>query len=62
MFAIIAAIIFGLALLANLLQASFSEPFTNTTLISAGLMFLALHSAGVYSGGWAWRGRRRVRR
>jgi hypothetical protein len=52
MFAIIAAIIFALALLFDLLKTSLGE-ITNTELLFAGLMFFALH----FATGWGWRGR-----
>ena len=47
MFAAIAAGIFGLALLLDLVDAKVSDAFTNTTLVTAGLLFLALHFGGV---------------
>jgi hypothetical protein len=55
MFAIIAAIIFGLALLFDLFDANVGDAFTNATLVTAGLLCVALHLAGV---GTAWRWRR----
>jgi len=58
MFAIIAAVIFGLALLLDLADADVGDAFTPITLITAGLLCLALHLAGVGSG-WNWRSRRR---
>jgi len=61
MFAIIAAIIFGLALLLDFIEANVSDAFDSTTLLMAGLLCLALHlagvGAGVRMGGW-----RRARR
>jgi hypothetical protein len=61
MLAFVAAILFGLALLLDFLDASVSDAFDNTTLVTAGLFFLALHlagvGAGVRTGGW-----RRARR
>jgi len=59
MLAIVAAIIFGLALLLDLADASVGDAFTNTTLVTAGLFCVALHLAGVGSGfNWRRRGRR----
>ncbi|HYN94190.1 MAG TPA: hypothetical protein VES42_10125 [Pilimelia sp.] len=59
MFAIIAAIIFGLALLLDLVEANLGDAFTPMTLTIAGLFCLALHLAGVGSGwGGNFRGRR----
>ena len=54
MFAIIAAAIFGLALLLDLFDVKVSDAFTWQTLVVAGLFCLALHMAGV---GAAWRTR-----
>jgi hypothetical protein len=61
MTAIVAAVLFGLALLFEL--AGFSIVIiTSQVLIVAGLLCLALHMAGVgtrsYSGGWRRRSRR----
>jgi hypothetical protein len=42
MFAIIAAVLFGLALLLHLIGESFG-PVSSTTLMLAGLLFVALH-------------------
>jgi hypothetical protein len=53
-FAIIAAILFGLALLFELTGAAIGK-ITFGTLTTAGLLCVALHLAGV---GTAWRGRR----
>lgn len=47
MFAIIAAILFGLALLLELTSASFGTVITTGTLTMAGLLCVALHLAGV---------------
>lgn len=47
MIAIIAAILFGLALLLQLTSASFGTIITATTLTTAGLLCVALHLAGV---------------
>jgi glucose dehydrogenase len=49
MFAIVAAIFFGLALLLNLLKMGLTSPFGGSTLLLAGLLCLALHMAGVGS-------------
>lgn len=46
MFAIIAAILFGLALLLDLIGESLGPLFTPGTLVTAGLLFVALHLAG----------------
>lgn len=56
MFAIIAAIIFGFALLLDLLNTNLgaADALNPTTLVIAGLLGLSLHFAGVGSG---WRGR-----
>jgi hypothetical protein len=61
MLAIVAAIIFGLALLLDLMDASVSDAFTWTTLLMAGMFFLALHFAGVGTG-TTWRRWPRYRR
>jgi hypothetical protein len=55
MLAIIAAIVFGLALLFDLADVS-ADPFDYQTLITVGLLLIALQLAGV---GAAWRGRAR---
>lgn len=47
MIAIIAAILFGLALLLELTSTSFGTVITATTLTTAGLVCVALHLAGV---------------
>jgi hypothetical protein len=57
MFAIIAAVIFGLALILDWADASVSDAFTPQTLLMAGLLCIALHLAGV-GAGRRW-GRRR---
>lgn len=49
MFAIIAAILFGLALLLQLLEESMGTVITASTLTTAGLVFVALHLGGVGS-------------
>jgi hypothetical protein len=60
MFAIIAAVIFGFALLLDLFNENLGAPdaFNATTLMLAGLLCIALHFAGVGAGwGAGWRGR-----
>jgi len=59
MFAILAAVLFGLALLFELTGASVVTRITASTLTTAGLLCVALHLAGVLTG---WRGRGRWRR
>jgi hypothetical protein len=51
MFAIIAAIIFAFALILDWADASLGDAFTPTTLLTAGLLCIALHLAGV-GGNW----------
>jgi hypothetical protein len=46
MFAIIAAILFGLALIIELAKMSTNDIFNVTTLTTAGLLFIALQLAG----------------
>lgn len=62
MFAIIAAILFGFALLLDLLDTNLgaSDALNATTLMIAGLFAVALHLAGLGSGwgGRSFRGRR----
>jgi hypothetical protein len=59
MLAIVAAIVFAIALLFDLADIS-SDAFNNTTLMVLGLLLLALHLAGVgTSTAWRGRGRRR---
>jgi hypothetical protein len=53
-FAIIAAVIFGLALILDLAKADLGGTITTTTLIIAGLLCVSLHMAGI---GTAVRGR-----
>jgi hypothetical protein len=50
MLAIIAAVIFGLALLLDLADASIGSAVNGATLITAGLLCVALHLAGVGAG------------
>jgi hypothetical protein len=47
MLAIIAAVLFGLALLLQLAGANLGTIITGETLVTAGLLCLALHLAGV---------------
>jgi hypothetical protein len=54
-FAIIAAVLFGLALLLELAKADLGSVLTAGTLTTAGLLFFALHFCG--TGAW-----RRLRR
>ncbi len=61
MLAVVAAIIFGLALLLDLADVEVGDAFTNATLITAGLFCLALHLAGV-GAAWNWRNTRRYSR
>lgn len=60
MLAIVAAIIFVVALLFDLADVS-SDAFNSTTLMLLGLLFLALHMAGVGTG-FNWRSRAGYRR
>jgi hypothetical protein len=53
-FAIVAAVIFGLALILDLADASIGTTIDGATLLVAGLLCVALHLAGV---GTAVRGR-----
>jgi hypothetical protein len=59
--AILAAILFALALLLELAKTSLGDVITAGTLSTAGLLCLALHLAGVGTG-WRWRGPRYRRR
>ncbi|MGH3344125.1 MAG: hypothetical protein ACRDPK_14900 [Carbonactinosporaceae bacterium] len=49
MLALVAAGIFGLALVFDLADADVNEAFSSTTLLTAGLLCLALHAGGVGS-------------
>ncbi len=60
MFALLAAILFGFAVIFDLAAASVSN-VTAGTLVAAGLFCLALHLAG-YGTSWNWRPRVRYRR
>lgn len=55
MFAVIAAILFGLALLLELAKADLGSVLTVGTLTTAGLLFFALHFCG--TGNWKFRRR-----
>jgi hypothetical protein len=61
MFAVIAAVIFGLGLILDLFDVKTSDAFTPATLMMAGLFCLALHLAGVGTS-VNWRTRTRSRR
>jgi hypothetical protein len=54
MFAILAALLFGLALLLDFLDVKVGDALTNSTLVTAGLLCLALHAIGL---GTTWRRR-----
>lgn len=56
MFAIIAAVLFGIALLLELLGTSIEGVITPNTLALLGLVFVAVHMAG-YGTGWGRRTR-----
>jgi hypothetical protein len=58
MFAIIAAIIFAFALILDWADANVGNAFTPTTLVTVGLLCIALHLGGVGVGG-NWRTVRR---
>jgi hypothetical protein len=58
MFAIIAAILFGLALLLQLVSESMGDVITPATLTTAGLLCVALHLAGVATAISGYRRRR----
>lgn len=61
MFAIIGAVLFGLALIFDLARVGLGDVITTGTLVDAGLLCLALHLAGVATNNrsWRWRARRR---
>jgi hypothetical protein len=63
MFAIIAAVLFGLALLFDLAGIGLGTVITHGTLVDAGLLCVALHLAGVATStrSWNWRGTARRR-
>jgi hypothetical protein len=58
MLAIIAAVIFALALILDWADAKVSDALTPQTLLTAGLLCIALHLAGIGTS-TSWRGRRR---
>ncbi len=64
MLAIVAAIIFGLGFLLDLLDTQIAGSISGTTFMLLGLTLLALHQAGVgtasskANGGWRGRARR----
>jgi hypothetical protein len=58
MFAIVAAVILGLSLILDWSDAKVSDAFTPQTLLTAGLLCIALHLAGIGTS-TKWRGRRR---
>ncbi|GIH73953.1 hypothetical protein [Planobispora longispora] len=63
MLAIAAAIVFGIGLLFELLDASLGGGFGSTAFLLLGLLLLSLHQAGVGTAGWrgsgTWRRSRR---
>ncbi len=61
MLAIVAAVVFALALLFDLIDVS-TDAFNFQTLVTLGLLLLALHLAGVggSAGGRSWSRRRRT--
>ena len=58
MFAILAAVIFALSLILDWADAKVSDAFTPQTLLTAGLLAIALHLAGIGTS-TSWLGRRR---
>ncbi|WP_283139215.1 hypothetical protein [Rhizohabitans arisaemae] len=50
MLAFVAAAVFGLALLLDLLDAELGSAFSTLTLVTLGLLLLALHLGGVGTG------------
>jgi len=58
MFAIIAAILFGLALLLQLVNQNMGDVITPATLTTAGLLCVALHMAGAATAISGYRRRR----
>ncbi|GIG67521.1 hypothetical protein [Phytomonospora endophytica] len=61
MMAIVAAVLFGFALIFQLADFSL-DIITASVLTTAGLLFVALHLAGVPKAGWRGRGSWRRRR
>ncbi|MCX0274863.1 hypothetical protein NLM24_30040 [Nocardia zapadnayensis] len=67
MLAIAAAVAFGLAILFDLTDASLGDSITGGTLVTVGLLLIALHLAGFGTGAragaggrsWSWRRARR---
>jgi hypothetical protein len=62
MLAVIGAVLFALALILDLAGASLGSTITTGTIVTAGLLCVALHLAGVGAGvrsGGGWRLRRR---
>src|SRR5687768_8203469 len=62
MFAIVAAILFGLALLLDIANVGLGSSIDLSTIVIAGLLFVALHLAGLghtWHRGWSSRRRRR---
>lgn len=59
MFAMIAAILFGLSLIFDLAKISLGDVVTTGTLVEAGLLCVALHMAGYGANSsrpsWNWR-------
>jgi hypothetical protein len=55
MFAMLAAVLFGLALLLELIDETLGELVTPRTLALAGLLFVALHLAPTGRGRGRWR-------
>jgi hypothetical protein len=58
MFAILAALIFALSLILDWTDTKVSDAFTPQTLLTAGLLSLALHLAGIGTS-TSWLARRR---
>lgn len=57
MLAIAAAIVFGLAVILDFANVHVGDAFTNATLVTLGLLLLALHLAGI-GAARTWRRRR----
>ncbi len=67
MLALVGAAFFALALLFDLLNTHLGDSITSATLLTAGLLCVALHLAGIggaspVNGGWRGRGRTSSRR
>ncbi|RSM86092.1 hypothetical protein DMH04_15640 [Kibdelosporangium aridum] len=62
MLAIIGAVLFALALILDLADANIGDTINAATIVTAGLLCVALHLAGVgtrvRTGGWSLRSRR----